>query len=87
MDTIASTKTLDEWINSSGHRNARRVADWSRDAKSTTARTYWALVIAGDYDQSKRAASKARPKVKARTGRRKIADCVLWVFALYSSTA
>jgi uncharacterized protein YkwD len=61
------TKTLDQWINSGGHRKNLLMQGASRigvaSAKnSTTGRTYWALVIAGDYDQSKRAA----PKVKRR---------------------
>jgi uncharacterized protein YkwD len=65
------TKTLDQWINSSGHRKNLLVQDASRvgvaSAKSsTTGHTYWALVIAGDYDQSKRGASKATSKAKNR---------------------
>jgi len=67
------TKTLDQWINSSGHRKNLLMQGASRvgvaSAKSsTTGRTYWALVIAGDYDQAKRAASKATSKVKSRGG-------------------
>ena len=59
------TKTLDQWINSSGHRKNLLMQGGSRvgvaSAKSSkTGRTYWALVIAGGYDQSKRAASKAK---------------------------
>ena len=49
-------KTLDQWINSSGHRKnlllpgATRVGVASvKSAK--TGRTYWAMVIAGDYEQ------------------------------------
>ena len=47
------TKTLDQWINSSGHRKNLLMQGASRvgvaSAKSsTTGRTYWALVIAGD---------------------------------------
>ena len=61
------TKTLDQWINSSGHRKNLLMQGASRvgvaSAKSsTTGRTYWALVIAGGYDQSKRAASKAKSR-------------------------
>jgi uncharacterized protein YkwD len=46
------TRTLDQWINSSGHRQNLLMKDASRigvaSAKSsTTGRTYWALVIAG----------------------------------------
>ena len=65
------TKTLDQWINSSGHRKNLLMQGASRvgvaSAKSsTTGRTYWALVIAGDYDKPKRAAAKATSKVKSR---------------------
>jgi hypothetical protein len=51
-------KTLDQWINSSGHRrnlllhNASRVGVASVKS-STTGRTYWAMVIAGDYERPK----------------------------------
>ena len=51
-------KTLDQWINSSGHRKnlllpgATRVGVASvKSAK--TGRTYWAMVIAGDYEAPK----------------------------------
>jgi hypothetical protein len=57
-------KTLDQWINSSGHRKnlllpgATRVGVASvKSAK--TGRTYWAMVIAGDYERPK---SKGLPK-------------------------
>lgn len=57
-------KTLDQWINSSGHRKnlllpgATRVGVASvKSAK--TGRTYWAMVIAGDYEQK---APKGAPK-------------------------
>src|SRR2546421_12709759 len=57
-------KTLGQWIDSSGHRknlllhNASRVGIASaRDASGK--RTYWAMVIAGDYE----------PKSKGRRGR------------------
>lgn len=59
-------KTLDQWINSSGHRKnlllpgATRVGVASvKSAK--TGRTYWAMVIAGDYERPK--PSKGTPKV------------------------
>jgi hypothetical protein len=51
-------KTLDQWINSSGHRrnlllhNASRVGVASVKS-SSTGRTYWAMVIAGDYERPK----------------------------------
>jgi hypothetical protein len=57
-------KTLDQWINSSGHRKnlllpgATRVGVASvKSAK--TGRTYWAMVIAGDYERPK---PKGSPK-------------------------
>ena len=51
-------KTLDQWINSSGHRrnlllrNASRVGVASVKS-ANTGRTYWAMVIAGDYEARK----------------------------------
>jgi hypothetical protein len=59
-------KTLDQWINSSGHRrnlllhNASRVGVASVKS-SSTGRTYWAMVIAGDYERPK-GRSKDAPK-------------------------
>ena len=57
-------KTLDQWINSSGHRrnlllrNASRVGVASvKSAK--TGRTYWAMVIAGDYEARKETRKEA----------------------------
>ncbi len=53
---MTASKTLDQWINSSGHRKnlllpgATRVGVASvKSAK--TGRTYWAMVIAGDYER------------------------------------
>jgi cysteine-rich secretory family protein len=58
-------KTLDQWINSSGHRKnlllpgATRVGVASvKSAK--TGRMYWAMVIAGDYERPK--PEKSSPK-------------------------
>jgi uncharacterized protein YkwD len=68
-------KTLDQWIHSSGHRKNLLMQGASRvgvaSAKSSkTGRTYWAMVIAGDYDRPKRAAAKgaakSAPKAKSR---------------------
>jgi hypothetical protein len=62
-------KTLDQWINSSGHRKnlllpgATRVGVASvKSAK--TGRMYWAMVIAGDYERPKtpKGAPKSSPK-------------------------
>lgn len=62
-------KTLDQWINSSGHRKnlllpgATRVGVASvRSAK--TGRMYWAMVIAGDYERPKPA--KSSPKSSSK---------------------
>lgn len=57
-------KTLDQWINSSGHRrnlllrNASRVGVASVKS-SATGRTYWAMVIAGDYEPRKETRKEA----------------------------
>ena len=62
-------KTLDQWINSSGHRrnlllhNASRVGVASVKS-SATGRTYWAMVIAGDYEQRKEAGKETRKPSK-----------------------
>ncbi len=61
-------KTLDQWIESAGHRKNLLMHGASRvgvaNAKSpTTGRTYWAMVIAGDY-KSKASKSKASAAVK-----------------------
>ena len=46
-------KTLDQWIESSGHRKNLLLHDASRvgvaSSKSPAGRTYWAMVIAGGY--------------------------------------
>ena len=66
-------KTLDQWINSAGHRKnlllpgATRVGVASvKSAK--TGRMYWAMVIAGDYERPKapKSASKSSPKSSAK---------------------
>ncbi|WP_043159280.1 CAP domain-containing protein [Bradyrhizobium sp. Ai1a-2] len=64
-------KTLDQWINSSGHRrnlllhNASRVGVAS--VKSSTGRTYWAMVIAGDYERPK--ATKTATKTATKSSK------------------
>lgn len=60
-------KTLNQWIQSSGHRRNLLMKGASRvgvaSAKSSkTGRTYWAMVIAGDYEQPRRVAAKSAPK-------------------------
>ncbi len=58
-------KTLDQWIESSGHRKnlllhgASRVGVASATS-STNGRIYWAMVIAGEYERPKVAGVKAR---------------------------
>jgi len=65
-------KTLNQWINSSGHRKNLLMPSASRvgvaSAKSAkTGRTYWAMVIAGDYEKpQKRVAAKTTPKSSSR---------------------
>jgi uncharacterized protein YkwD len=67
-------KTLNQWIDSSGHRKNLLLHGASRvgvaSVKSaTTGRTYWAMVIAGDYERAKpsRATSKTDSKTAAET--------------------
>ena len=68
-------KTLDQWINSSSHRKNLLMHEAERvgvaSAKNgANGRTYWAMVIAGDYEKPKPAGAKAKtaaakPKVRA----------------------
>jgi uncharacterized protein YkwD len=51
-------KTLEQWTNSSGHRRNLLLHNGSRVGvanvkSSSTGRTYWAMVIAGDYERPK----------------------------------
>jgi hypothetical protein len=62
-------KTLDQWINSPGHRKNLLLAGATRvgvaSVKSAkTGRTYWAMVIAGDYERPK--TPKSSPKSSAK---------------------
>src|SRR5580693_8643474 len=86
-------KTLGQWIDSSGHRknlllhNASRVGIASaKDASGK--RTYWAMVIAGDYEPKQ---GKSRRDVEplvavkreaTRSGRAKSSECHIKVFSL-----
>lgn len=59
-------KTLDQWIRSSGHRKNLLMRGASRvgvasATSAKTGRTYWAMVIAGDYERPKRVATRAAP--------------------------
>ena len=55
-------RTLDQWINSSGHRKNLLLPKASKvgvaSARSATNRTYWAMVIAGDYEKPRPAEGK-----------------------------
>jgi hypothetical protein len=62
-------KTLDQWINSPGHRKNLLLAGATRvgvaSVKSAkTGRMYWAMVIAGDYERPK--TPKSSPKSSAK---------------------
>ena len=67
-------KTLDQWINSSGHRRnvlmheAERVGVASATSGSN-GRTYWAMVIAGGYEKPKSAGGKGLPAAKPNAGK------------------
>jgi hypothetical protein len=86
-------KTLGQWIDSSGHRknlllqNASRVGIASaRDASGK--RTYWAMVIAGDYEPKLGKGRRdmeplvAVKREAARSGRPKSSDCHIKVLGL-----
>jgi hypothetical protein len=69
-------KTLEQWIDSTGHRKNLLLHGASRvgvaSVKSpTTARTYWAMEIAGDYERPKlttgaKQSAITKPKARAR---------------------
>lgn len=59
-------KTLDQWINSSSHRKNLLMHEGERvgvaSARSSAdGRTYWAMVIAGDYEKPRPAGGKSKP--------------------------
>jgi uncharacterized protein YkwD len=61
-------KTLDQWIESSGHRKNLLLHDASKVGvahaeSSATHRTYWAMVIAGGYERPPSAAAKRKPRL------------------------
>jgi hypothetical protein len=80
-------KTLGQWIDSSGHRKNLLLPKASRvgvaSAKSATShRTYWAMVIAGDYEPPPTAAGKktapaAKRKPAAQSCRLKLLSLCL----------
>jgi hypothetical protein len=63
-------KTLNQWIESAGHRKNLLLHDASRVGvasvkSSTTGRIYWAMEIAGDYERPKIVtAARAKPEEK-----------------------
>ena len=63
-------RTLDQWITSAGHRKNLLLPKASRvgvaSARSATSRTYWAMVIAGDYEKPRPVAGK---KTTSKTGK------------------
>ena len=87
-------KTLGQWIDSSGHRknlllhNASRVGIASaRDASGK--RTYWAMVIAGDYEPKPGKSKKDKEPVVAKrdaysfaSGKPKSSGCTIKVLGL-----
>ena len=68
-------KTLDQWINSSGHRrnlllhNASRIGVASV-RNETSRRTYWAMEIAGDYSSKTASSKKTHVPVEKKTAAR-----------------
>ena len=74
-------KTLGQWIDSPGHRKNLLLPKASRvgvaSARSPNSRTYWAMVIAGDYEKpasttAKKPASGAKQKTSVQSCRIKI---------------
>jgi len=80
-------KTLGQWIDSSGHRrnlllrNASRVGIASaRNASGK--RTYWAMVIAGDYEPKPSKGKKDKEPVVAVKREAKSKDCTIKLLSL-----
>lgn len=84
-------KTLGQWIDSSGHRrnlllhNATRVGIAS--ARSASKRTYWAMVIAGDYEPKSKGKKDREPVVAvkreaASSGKPKSSSCTIKILSL-----
>ncbi len=75
-------KTLDQWINSSGHRKNLLMHDGTRvgvaSAKSSAnGRTYWAMVIAGGYEKPKPAGKPAGREAVAAAAKPKARDATV----------
>jgi len=83
-------KTLDQWIDSSGHRRNLLLHGASRVGvasvkSSTSGRTYWAMVIAGGYEQPKQAGAKqagAKTTAVAKTQARNPQTCRIKILSL-----
>lgn len=65
------SRTLGQWIGSSGHRRNLLMQKASRvgvaSARSArTGRTYWVMIIAGEYEPPRRAKAKAAAKGRSR---------------------
>ena len=78
-------KTLNQWIDSSGHRKNLLLHGASRigvaSVKSaTTGRTYWAMEIAGDYERAK--PSRATPTTAAKPKARATETCRMKILSL-----
>jgi uncharacterized protein YkwD len=78
-------KTLDQWIDSSGHRKNLLMPGASRVGvasvkSSRTGRTYWAMVIAGEYERPKQAGAK--PTAVAKTQTQSPQSCRLKILSL-----
>jgi hypothetical protein len=64
-------KTLGQWIDSAGHRKNLLLPKASRvgvaSARSAAShRTYWAMVIAGDYEPPRRAEARRTPRAEGK---------------------
>jgi hypothetical protein len=82
-------KTLNQWIESAGHRKNLLLHDASRVGvasvkSSTTGRIYWAMEIAGDYERPKIVAAKhgARAKPDEKPKAHATQSCRLKILSL-----
>jgi hypothetical protein len=85
-------KTLGQWIDSAGHRKNLLLPNASRvgvaNAKDASGkRTYWAMVIAGDYEQKPKGKRDREPLVAVKReakplGRSKSSGCHIKVLSL-----
>jgi len=87
-------KTLNQWINSSGHRRNLLLHKASRVGvasvkSSATGRTYWAMVIAGDYEPRKeprkephKASKSSKPVAAAKPKPRAGEACRLKILSI-----